>query len=289
VITLSYGHADKIAGHAAGTPAAVRTPPIDPLYRREDVRRVLAGRDITALYRILRDAGFTQRRIAESTGQSQSEVSEILKGRRVLAYNLLVRIVQGLGIPRELMGLGYGERGAYDGGVTLARPRDGVDEDMQRRDLLAVGTLATLGFVPSFAALLDPSAPPGDVPLPSRLGASDVAEIRTRTQQLRTTAQVEGGQARAASAAAASYRRLTMVPATEQVVHSLGSALAELDELAGWCCFDPAWIGTPDGTTDGTTGPPSTSPAGWATTTASPARFVALVLSTRVGTGRTTP
>ena len=108
---------------------------------------------------------------------------------------------------------------------------------MQRRDLLAVGTLATLGFVPSFAALLDPSAPPGDVPLPSRLGASDVAEIRTRTQQLRTTAQVEGGQARAASAAAASYRRLTMVPATEQVVHSLGSALAELDELAGWCCY----------------------------------------------------
>ena len=108
---------------------------------------------------------------------------------------------------------------------------------MQRRDVLAVGTLATLGFVPSFAALLDPSARPGEVPLPSRLGASDVAEIKTRTQQLRTAAQVEGGQARAASAAAAYYRRLTMVPATEQVVHSLGSALAELDELAGWCCY----------------------------------------------------
>jgi len=46
----------------------------------------------------------------------------------------------------------------------------------------------------------------------------------------------------------------------------------------------PAWIGTPGGTT----GPPSTLPAGWAMTTASPARFVALVWSTRVGTGRTT-
>ena len=44
VITLSYGHADKLAGSAAGTPAAGNTPPIDPaLYRREDVRRVLAG------------------------------------------------------------------------------------------------------------------------------------------------------------------------------------------------------------------------------------------------------
>jgi len=75
VITLSYGHADKIAGHAAGTPAAGNTPPTDlALYRREDVRRVLAGRDITALYRILRDAGITQRWIAELTGQSQSKI-----------------------------------------------------------------------------------------------------------------------------------------------------------------------------------------------------------------------
>jgi len=239
VITLGYGHADKLAGSAVGTPAAGNTPPIDPaLFRREHVRRVLAERDIAALYRILRDAGITQRRIAELTGQSQSEVSEILKGRRVLAYDLLVRIAEGLGIPRELMGLGCGERGAYGGGDTVARPPDGVDEDMQRRDVLAVGTLATLGFVPSFAALLDPSARPGEVPLPSRLGASDVAEIRTRTRQLRMAAQVEGGQARAASAAAAYYRRLTAVPATEQVAHSLGFALAELDELAGWCCYD---------------------------------------------------
>jgi len=227
VITLSYGHADKITGHAAGTPAAGNTPPIDPaLYRREDVRRVLAERDITALYRILRDTGITQRRIAELTGQSQSEVSEILKGRRVLSYDLLVRIAEGLAIPRELMGLSsYGERGAYGGEEP---PQSGVaqevTEDVQRRDVIAVGALATLGFVPSFAALLDGSAAPGDVPLPSRLGASDVAEIRTRMQQLRTAAQAEGGQACAASAAAASYRRLTAVPATGQVVHSLGSA-----------------------------------------------------------------
>ena len=95
------------------------------------------------------------------TGQSQSEVSEILKGRRVLAYDLLVRIVQGLGIPRELMGLGYGERGAYDGGVTLARPPDGVDEDMQRRDLLAVGTLATLGVRAVVRRAAGPICAPG--------------------------------------------------------------------------------------------------------------------------------
>ena len=114
---MSYSHADKTAGGAAGAPAAGRTPPIDPeLYWRGDVRRILAARDIAALYRVLKDdAGITQREIARRTGQSQSEVSEILKGRRVLAYDVLVRIAAGLGIPRELMGLSYGENGAYGG------------------------------------------------------------------------------------------------------------------------------------------------------------------------------
>jgi len=78
---MSYSHADKTAGGAAGAPAAGRTPPIDPeLYWRGDVRRILAARDIAALYRVLKDdAGITQREIARRTGQSQSEVSEILK------------------------------------------------------------------------------------------------------------------------------------------------------------------------------------------------------------------
>ena len=91
-----YGHADKIAAIAAGTPAAggeKLTPPIDPrLYDRPEVRRILAERDIAGLYRALNGAGVPQRRIAELTGQSPSEVSEILKGRRVLSYDLLVRI-----------------------------------------------------------------------------------------------------------------------------------------------------------------------------------------------------
>lgn len=47
----------------------------------------------------------SQRQIAQLTGQSQSEVSEILKGRRVMAYVVLVRIAEGLGVPRAWMGL----------------------------------------------------------------------------------------------------------------------------------------------------------------------------------------
>ncbi len=106
---MSYGHADKIARSAAGvTGREEPAPTIDPaLYHREDVRRILAVRDIAALYRLIKGTGVSYRRIAELTGQSQSEVSEILAGRQVQSYDLLVRIAEGLGVPRELMGLSY--------------------------------------------------------------------------------------------------------------------------------------------------------------------------------------
>ena len=42
------------------------------LYDREDVRRLLADRDIGGLFRVLKDdAGLTQRQLAELTGMSQ--------------------------------------------------------------------------------------------------------------------------------------------------------------------------------------------------------------------------
>jgi len=99
---MSYGHAEKIAAIVAGMAAGSEkpTPPIDPaLYHRDDMRPVLAVHDIAGLYQLLKAAGLTQRDIARLTGQSQSEVSEILTGRQVLSYDLLVRIAEGLAIP----------------------------------------------------------------------------------------------------------------------------------------------------------------------------------------------
>src|SRR5918998_318359 len=142
---MSYGHAhnlnaDRPRDHQCGGAGDGPAPPIDPrLYECEDVRQILAERDIAALYLILKGEGVTQRTIAALTGQSQSEVSEILAGRRVLAYDVLVRIAEGLGVPRELMGLSYGECSAYGGENTVTEaPED--DEGMLRRDLLAAGS-----------------------------------------------------------------------------------------------------------------------------------------------------
>ncbi|MGH3754530.1 MAG: helix-turn-helix domain-containing protein, partial [Pseudonocardiaceae bacterium] len=90
--------------------SAERPDPIDPrLYRRDDMRRVLAGWDIAALYRFLNGhAGLSQRQIAARTGQSQSEVADILSGRRVVEnHRVLRRIAGGLAVPPERMGLSW--------------------------------------------------------------------------------------------------------------------------------------------------------------------------------------
>src|SRR3954464_11016232 len=82
--------------------------PVTPeVWDQQEMRDALARRDISSVYRLLRRHGVSQRQIAALTGQSQSEVSEILKGRQVMAYDVLARISDGLGIPRGYMGLAY--------------------------------------------------------------------------------------------------------------------------------------------------------------------------------------
>ena len=78
------------------------------LLERPELRAAVGSHDITALYRLLHRYGFSQRRIAALTGQSQSEISDILKGRRkIRSYDLLLRIAESLGVPRGWMGLAY--------------------------------------------------------------------------------------------------------------------------------------------------------------------------------------
>ena len=74
------------------------------------MRQLLAVHDIAGVYRLLHRHGVSQRAIAARTGQSQSEISEIVaRHRQVHSYEVLVRIAEGLGIPRGWMGLSYDE------------------------------------------------------------------------------------------------------------------------------------------------------------------------------------
>jgi len=82
---------------------------VDPrIWQRSDMRAFLAHRDIAAVYRLLQRHGVSQRAIAARTGQSQSEISEIIAGRRrVVSYEVLLRIAEGLDLPRGWMGMAY--------------------------------------------------------------------------------------------------------------------------------------------------------------------------------------
>jgi len=199
-------------------------------------RRALAERDITTVYRLLTQDDISQRQIAQLTGQSQSEVSEVIKGRRVMAYDVLLRIAQGLDIPRAWMGLAYDDEVAKS--ATPAVGKEVVDEDMRRRALLAAASIALLG-APVLGEVLElPKPPPTPTPLPSRLGASDVAALTELTTRLRTVARIYGGGADVVSAVANRSRPLMSVPASDPIKAELGSALADLHTLAGWCCVD---------------------------------------------------
>ncbi|MFZ0121083.1 MAG: helix-turn-helix domain-containing protein [Pseudonocardiaceae bacterium] len=200
-------------------------------------RLALAQRDITALYRLLTDAGVSQQQIACLTGQLPSEVSEILGGRQVMAYDVLVRIAKGLDVPRAWMGLAYDADEVAES-ATPALGEEVVDEDMKRRAMLAIASAALLG-APVLGEVLElPTPAKTPTPLPSRLGASDVAALKELTVQLRRGARTYGGGADVITTVANRSRSLMSVRASAPIKSQLGSALADLHTLAGWCCVD---------------------------------------------------
>lgn len=78
------------------------------ILNRPELRAALRERNMQLVIRLLQRYGLSQRRIAALLGQQQSEISAILCGRRqVTSYDVLVRIAEGLGVPRGWMGLAY--------------------------------------------------------------------------------------------------------------------------------------------------------------------------------------
>lgn len=209
-------------------------------WEQPDMRAALAGREISAVYRLLRKHGVSQRQIAAMTGQSQSEVSEILKGRQVMAYDVLTRIADGLGVPRGYMGLAYDEATA----IRVVGSADGrqaeEDESVKRRRFLAHAAQVTMG-----AAVFGPesgtwSAAPARTPAPGRIGMTDVRQVEAATRALRALDyQYGGGFCRDAVVAQLSWgQQMLESHSTEVVKNRLYVALADLHSLAGWTSFD---------------------------------------------------
>ncbi|MGH3801521.1 MAG: helix-turn-helix domain-containing protein, partial [Pseudonocardiaceae bacterium] len=188
----------------------------------EEMRAALAARDVTLIYRLLRQRGVTQREIARRTGQSQSEVSDILKGRKVRDVTVLERIADGLGIPRawmRLAGVAGSEDGSYGGEGTVADPPEESIAEMFRRHLLALGAIAVVGS----AVVGELVELPGPVPvaLPSQLSYVHVRQVRDLTRRLGEAGNTFVASPEVLSVAAAWAERLLDVPGAELVRRAL--------------------------------------------------------------------
>jgi transcriptional regulator with XRE-family HTH domain len=203
------------------------------IFECDDMRRALAQRDIGTVYRILVDHGVAQRYLAELVGQSQSEVSEILNGRQVQSYDVLVRVAEGLGVSRGALGLAYAED--CEGPEPFY---DEVTEEMRRRALLAAGAVALFGR-PVLGEVLElPDRPASATPLPDRLGVADVEAMRELTCKLEVEAQYYGGGVEVLSPVATRAERLLRVPAADATKQALVTTLADLHNVAAWAAFD---------------------------------------------------
>jgi transcriptional regulator with XRE-family HTH domain/tetratricopeptide (TPR) repeat protein len=205
------------------------------------MRSALAAREISTVYRLLRKAGISQRQIAAMTGQSQSEVSEILKGRQVMAYDVLVRIADGLGVPRGYMGLAYDEVTAVRVAGTTEASNAEESEAVKRRKFLAHAASVAVG-----AHVLG-DADSGSwvsssvmTPAPGRIGMTDVRQVEAATRALRSLDyQYGGGFCRDAVVAQLSWgQQMLGSSGPEHVMRRLHVALADLHNLAGWTSFD---------------------------------------------------
>ena len=209
-------------------------------YERPEARAALAARDVGAVYRLLQQDGVTQREIARRSGQSQSEVSAILRGRQVRDVTVLERIADGLGVPRAVMRLSGGPDGA-DGAYP---DRDAVTdspqevEEMYRRVLLANAGVAVVGRPVDKLGELLALPDPAPVPLPSRIDGVHVAQVRDLTRRLGKAGNPAYTDPEVLSVAAAQAERLLSVPGAEPVKRALVVAVAELHIAAGWAGFD---------------------------------------------------
>jgi transcriptional regulator with XRE-family HTH domain len=267
VTAVSDGHADKWASGAGPTPKqgrqrersastraqrkatkpaglpATAKPQVsldDPeVFAGEDMRAALFARDVTRIYRLLYQRGVTQREIARRAGQSQSEVSDILKGRRVRDVMVLERIADGLGIPRARMRLADvagSEDGSYGGEGTVDDPSEEVIAAMFRRHLLALGAVTAVGRAVVGELVELPG--PAPVPLPSQLSHDHVRQVRDLTRRLGEAGNTCAAGPEVLSVAAAWAERLLGVSGAELVRRALRVAVAELHIEAGWAGFD---------------------------------------------------
>lgn len=221
--------------------------PISPaVWERREMRGGLARRDLKKVYELLQRSGVSQRSIARRTAQSPSEVYEILRGRQVLAHDVLVRIADGLGVPRGYMGLAYDQSTEAVLDMALASISTEVDEREEVRRALSHAANVTMGAEVAEVAGWWQPMDAHVAPAPDKIGAADVAHLTALTSAMRAVDYQHGGGAcRDAIAAQVRWaQQLLLADASDETRRDLLVALADLHNLAGWTSFDVGMYST---------------------------------------------
>jgi len=206
-------------------------PPVrygSPVDMTPDMREACASRDIAAIFRLLQGGGMTQRQLADLVRMSQSEISEILKGRKVISYDVLVRVADGLSIPRGMMGLADLE----------AEPEE-VDEDVERRKLLAAAGAIMFG-APVWGDPQPLTIRRVLVKPPSKVGISDLRAYEQTVAHLKLLDRRFGGMAAREPlvVTATAGEQLLKAQAVPEVHQRLRYAVSEAHRAAGWASDD---------------------------------------------------
>jgi transcriptional regulator with XRE-family HTH domain len=210
------------------------------IWEQREMREALARRDLTTVYHRLQRVGISQRRIAALTGQSSSEVYEILKGRKVMAYDLLARIADGLGVPRGYLGLAYDESTETAVELVAVSISTRRNEREEVRQLLSHAANVTMGAAVDDMAKWWQPVDRQTTPVPDRIGMSDVEQVESITGVIRALDYRYGGGAcrDAVVAQVAWAQQLLAARYAEEVRNRLHLALADLHNMAGWTSFD---------------------------------------------------
>jgi tetratricopeptide (TPR) repeat protein/transcriptional regulator with XRE-family HTH domain len=216
-------------------------PPVPATWEAPTMREALRRHDLTAVFAYLNSRGYSQRRIGAMTQQSQSEISDIMGGREVMAYSVLLRIADGLGIPRGYMGLGSYDRedhtpveNALTAGVSGVAEAEEIRVSLQHAAEVMMGT-----SLPETHLWWRP-VPRTQTPVPDHIGDGDVRNLRKLTRVLRALDyQHGGGSCREAVLAQTDYAQAMLgAECTDEVRREVALAVADLHNLAGWVSFD---------------------------------------------------
>jgi tetratricopeptide (TPR) repeat protein len=216
-------------------------PQVSPgAWEQREMREALARRDLATVYQRLQRVGISQRRIAALTGQSSSEVYEILRGRKVMAYDVLARIADGLGVPRGYLGLAYDESTETAVELAAASVSTRRNEREEVRQLLSHAANVTMAASPDDMAKWWQPVDRQPTPVPARIGMSDVHQVESITGVMRAMDYRYGGGAcrDAVVAQIAWAQQLLGSRHAADVRERLHLALADLHNLAGWTSFD---------------------------------------------------